>query len=218
METREWNALLWVCVRAGEVRKAEELLAALPTRSEASVAVAGASGSVASSTGPQPGPDAKSFNTVLHAYVPDWAGGESFEQRVARAEVLLERMAATGVARDDATYRALVDLHQYDAPRVLALLSEAESAGCELSSQTYGKVARSLWWARRADEASSLSGRMVERGVEPSAAFYARSIVAAESVGLLDDADRLHREASQRGLQPRTKQRRSLTVAAAVRG
>lgn len=176
-DVRQWNAVLAACTRAGDLPEAEALLA---------MRLAGNA-------------DATSFDTVLHGYVPDWAGGEGRPARAARADALAARMDAAGLRRTEWTYNALLDVNQHDAMRVLQLLAEAKRAGvCTI--RTFAKAARTLWWARRPDEAWALLGSMERAGVEPDAAFYRRCVAAAESVGLLDDADRLHREALRRGL------------------
>ena len=59
---------------------------------------------------------------------------------------------------------------------------------------------RALWWAKLPEHAWQLTERMEAAGIAPDERFYARATMAAASVGLLDDADKLHREAQSRGL------------------
>jgi hypothetical protein len=185
-DVRQWNAVLAGSVRSGELRAAEALLSEM-------AAGAGSGGLHA--------PDATSFNTVLHGYVPRWAGGEGHGARAERAEALLARMDGAGLARTEATFNALIDLHQYDPARVSRLLTEAMATGVVLQVRTFAKVARTLWWARLAEPARELMRTMERAGLQPDASFFAVCITAAQSVGLLDEADRLHREALDKGLE-----------------
>ena len=210
-DVRQWNAVLKACVRAGAMHEAEKLLLSLPNAESDAARAA----------------DSTSFNTVLHGYAGDWAGAEGLSERVARAEALLARMDAAGVPRDEVTYATLLQLHRFDpqqvnaiaarTPTVLSspthlranccpiwqamqLLAEAKRRGVHCGAATYGKAVRTLLWARLAEPAWQLIHSMETAGVQPDAQFYEAAVRAAESVGLLDDADRLHRDAQQRGL------------------
>jgi hypothetical protein len=185
-DVRQWNAVLTACVRAGALREAEAILSALPDDAAASNSARAA--------------DAISYNTVLHGYAADWAGGESRAARAARAEELVGRMDSAGIARDSFTYSALVDVHQHEPQRVLELLSHAESRGTMCDLRVFSKASRTLWWSGMVKEASQVRERMERVGVEPDAAFFAQASLAAQSVGLFDEADRIHREAEALGL------------------
>ena len=67
---------------------------------------------------------------------------------------------------------------------------------------TYARVARALWWGRLPEHAWQLHEQMEASSVPADVKYYETVIAAAESVGLLDDADRLHRHAAERGLAP----------------
>jgi len=110
------------------------------------------------------------------------------------------------------TFNALLDLHQFNAPKALQLLDEAAAARVAVCTRTYAKAARTLWWAKRPEEAWQLRTRMEQSGVSPDSRFYTVSIAAAESVGMLDEADRLHREALAAGLNVRVPRRDSAAV------
>ena len=58
------------------------------------------------------------------------------------------------------TFNALLDLHQFNAPKALQLLDEAEAARVAVCTRTYAKAARTLWWAKRPEEAWQLRTRM----------------------------------------------------------
>jgi pentatricopeptide repeat protein len=188
-DARNWNVVLSGCVHAGEVHEARALLEELQRRA--------AAGDHTSA------PDVTSFNTVLRAHVGEWAGGMGHAQRAAHANALLEAMAEAQVARNEATYTSLFVLHRLDVPAVERLLAEARGSGVRLQANSYSHAARCLWWAGLADRAWALMDEMRVEGVEPDGKFYARSIVAAESVGLLDEADRLHRDAIRHGVAMR---------------
>ena len=183
-DVRQWNAVLKACVRAGAMQDAEKLLLGLPNAESDAARAA----------------DSTSYNTVLHGYVGDWAGDEGLSERVARAEALLARMDAAGVLRDEVTYATLLQLHRFDPQQAMQLLAEAKRRGVQCGPATYGKAVRTLLWARLAEPAWQLIDSMEAAGVQGDAQFYEAAVRAAESVGLLDDADRLHRDAQQRGL------------------
>jgi pentatricopeptide repeat protein len=190
----QWNVVLSGCVRAGELQEARALLAQMQARRAADTTGVGAAEVRYA--------DAASFNTLMHGYVPEWAGGEDQPARAARIEALHAEMQAEGCRPDRYTYSALLDVHQFDADRVSALLREMRRAGVggSKASAPYAKAARSLVWAGRTREVWALLGRMEIEGVRMDGALYARLVAAAESVGLLDEADRLHRHAKARGL------------------
>ena len=199
-----WNVVLSSFVRANLLRTAEDLLEELEARADNAPRDVP---SDAPSDGPSDGPsdttrnvsriapDTVSYNTLLHGYAIEWGGGEGFAQRVQRFADLLGRMDGRGLTRDDTTYRAMLDLYQYDADAVMTVVAEAEARGVPWRWRTYGKVARTLWWARRADDAWALTRRMLDAGVAADARYFHASVLAAESVGLIDEADKLHREA-----------------------
>lgn len=185
IDVGKWNVVLQGCVRAGELREAEALLDDL---------------TAAASEGSSRAANAESFNALMRGYLPAWAGGEGEEARVRRAEALLARMVAAGVAPDAATYAALVGLHWINAPRVSELMAQAEASCVKLEVRTYARASRALWWALQPEPAWGIIGTMRRAGVEPDAEFYATAIAAAESVSCFDDADRLHREAIKTNL------------------
>ena len=77
---------------------------------------------------------------------------------------------------------------------------------------TFTKLARALWNAEQPGLARGLVPQMEAVGIVPDAAFYRAQIAAAESMGMHEDAEALHREASERGLEvqyaPRGRGRR----------
>lgn len=177
-DVSHWNVVLGGIVRAGELREAEALLDEM-TRA----------------VGTSRAPDTVSFNTLLHGYLPSWAGGEADEARVRRADKLVAQMHGMGVPRDATTYEALISLHWLDPQRVTQLLADS-AAGCvQLEVRTYTKATRALWWAQKPDQAWKILAMMRQAGLEPDADYFATAIAAATSVNLFDDADRLHREA-----------------------
>jgi pentatricopeptide repeat protein len=117
------------------------------------------------------------WNAVLKACV---TAGE-----VREAERLLEEMACRANASSFNT---------------LALLADAKARGVGLGAATYAKAVRTLWWAKLPTHAQQLAASMEAAGVAPDHAYFQRVTLAAESVGLLDEADQLHREAQRRGL------------------
>lgn len=183
-DVRQTNALLKACVRGEAVREAEAILAELPSVAD----------------DPRRAACTTSYNTVLHAYSAEWAGGEGLAARVARADALLERMEEGGIARDEATYATLLMLHKLDPQRALALLADAKSRGVVCGTATYAQVVRTLWWAGLSDHAWQLIDSMEPGGVVPDGRFFESAARAAASVGLVDDADKLHREMHRRGL------------------
>ena len=191
-DVTHYNTVLATCARAGEVEEATSLLRRL------------VDGVEDCGDGRRIVADATSFNSVLFACVRSWAGGESAVARAARAEELLALMDASGVARNERTYRVLMDLHQYDPAAVLAVLADAKraraDAGGALGVLTYQKAARTLLFSGLADHARQLIASMEHAGVAPDAAFYATVVAAAQGSGLLDEADKLYREAADRGL------------------
>ena len=201
-KVEHWNVLLSAFVRAGELRKAEDLLRNLEQRA----AVTGGEEVVTAV-------DTVSYNTLLFGYVTvtdevgaDAAGGSSYGDghlgRVERFDALLRRMDEANVPRDASTYRAMINLHQLDASRVLEIAQEAEERGVAWRWRAYAAAARALLWGRRAEDARGLMRRMHEIGVEPTTDFYRILVEAAESAGLHDEADWLHREGLSRALQP----------------
>ena len=198
-KVEHWNVLLSAFVRAGELRKAEDLLRNLEQRA----AVTGGEEVVTAV-------DTVSYNTLLFGYVTvtdevgaDAAGGSSYGDghlgRVERFDALLRRMDEANVPRDASTYRAMINLHQLDASRVLEIAQEAEERGVAWRWRAYAAAARALLWGRRAEDARGLMRRMHEIGVEPTTDFYRILVEAAESAGLHDEADWLHREGLSRG-------------------
>lgn len=185
-DARQWNAVLAGCVRAGELGEGRALLEQMRQRGVARLA------------GGRRSADTTSYNTLMHGYVPEWAGGEGQPERAVRAEGLLAAMRADGCVPDGVTFAALFDVHQFDASRVSALLRDMSEAGVagRAARTAYAKAARSLLWAGRAQEAWELIGRMEDEGVRLNATLYSRMMAAAESVGLHDEADRLHRRAT----------------------
>jgi pentatricopeptide repeat protein len=182
-DVRHWNVVLGGIVRAGELREAEALLDEMMR-----------------AVGTSRAPDTVSFNTLLHGYLPSWAGGEADEARVRRADKLVAQMHGMGVPRDATTYEALISLHWLDPQRVTQLLADSAAGGVQLEVRTYTKVTRALWWAQKPDQAWKILAMMRQAGLEPDADYYATAIAAATSVNLFDDADRLHREAVQLNL------------------
>ena len=94
-----WNAALTACVRAGALDEGERLLRAMPHA-----------------------PSTINYNTLLHGYAQLWAAPGS--NRAERAAALCEQMRAHGVAFDEVTYNALLDLHRFDVTQVQALLEQ----------------------------------------------------------------------------------------------
>ena len=189
-EVRQWNAVLKACVRADAMGDrealdaAEELIESLPSAEDA----------------PGRAANAASYNTLLRGFAGEWAGGQGLTARCARVERLLARMDACGIARDEYTYAALLQLHKLDPAKALELFADAKARGITCDRAIYGQVVRTLWWAKLPEHAWQLIEGMESAGVALDAGFYASTIRAAESVGLHDDADRLYREAQKRGL------------------
>ncbi len=73
--------------------------------------------------------------------------------------------------------------------------------GIRPDGRCYSAACRSLWWARRSAEAWGLIERMRAGGLAPDANFYLQMLLTTESVGMMDDADRIHRVASAEGLE-----------------
>ena len=76
-------------------------------------------------------------------------------------------------------------------------MDAAQIAPCRL---TFAKAARTFWFAQQPEEAAALEQRMRAAGMEPDGRFYRITINAAQSCGMLDHADRLHREAAAQGI------------------
>jgi len=74
---------------------------------------------------------------------------------------------------------------------------------------TYMKAVRTCWFSQQPELAAALTAEMVGAGIPPDGRFYRVQIAAARDVGLLDEADRMHREAAAakvslgRGQKPR---------------
>ena len=97
-----WNTVASGCVASGELDAAEALLARMPHA-----------------------PTTATFNNLLHGYAQLWASRSAPEERVAKATELLAAMDAAGLARNEGTYNALLDLHRYDVPAVRLRTGEA---------------------------------------------------------------------------------------------
>ena len=179
-DVRQWNAVLAGCVNVGDMREAESMLDMML---------------MAPPSDPHRFANTTSFNTVLHGYIPDWAGEEGHDARLARAEALVTRMKEAAIPPDTTTVGALIDLHKLNVQRVQELLSEARGAGISIDIPTYGRAIQAHLWARLPDQAWALIENMRNEGLVPDRRSYSRFIVAAQSVGLIDDADRLYREA-----------------------
>ena len=111
-------------------------------------------------------------------------------------------MRAAGVAADEVTYNALIDLHRFDAPRVLRLLLEMEKAGVLAGPRTFTKAARAMCSAGLPEEARKIGAQMEALGIRPDARFYEVVGTEAARAGMFDEADRFYREAVSRGLAP----------------
>ena len=66
--------------------------------------------------------------------------------------------------------------------------------------RSFAKAARTFWFAQQPEEAAALERRMRAAGMEPDGRFYRVTIQAAQTSGMLDHADRLHREAAALGI------------------